>query len=165
MQKFLFLVGLCHTSSRILVPHPGIESGPMTVKVLSPSWTPRQLPRTCKWQALWYCVIRGRMNPWVQAVDMRADCKATRAFLTLECGHPRSHVFRGQLCATCSPYANRQVVYTAWATGQRDESRLRWDEAEWCKVSSRCSEHHLKLRNCLFLEFSTQYFWAKVDDG
>ena len=25
--------------------------------------------------------------------------------------------------------------------------------------------HNLKFRNCLFLEFSIQYFWAKVDDG
>ena len=25
--------------------------------------------------------------------------------------------------------------------------------------------HNLKFRNCLFLEFSIQYFWAKVHDG
>ena len=36
---FLFLIWLCHTSSMILVPHPGIESGPITVRALSPNWT------------------------------------------------------------------------------------------------------------------------------
>ena len=25
--------------------------------------------------------------------------------------------------------------------------------------------HNLKFRNCLFLEFSIQYFWAKIHDG
>ena len=42
---FSFLFWLCRAACRILVPPPGIEPGPLAVKVLHPNhWTAREFP-------------------------------------------------------------------------------------------------------------------------
>lgn len=47
--------------------------------------------------------------------------------------------------------------------GQRDDSHSGWDGMGKREISSSYSE--LYAMNCLFLEFSMEYFWTSVDRG